>query len=387
MKILLTLLFCFCLNGQLIAQSMSLNDFNQRFEEELAKITQTRKSQTGELKIKYLGALLRLENQAKNQGNLDLVQAARAEITLVETGGKIGGDSEAVPEQLMELRIVMKNLYREYEKAEAEQVVALADKLKAYALNVSVEYTRQNEIEKAVAWQNWSNEVANDDLVGSAYAIVNKPHRNTRNGDNPKQDFHENVRGTPAKIIEEKMQDFEASPRVYRKGKEPEGNEKRIRSSTPSMQGAGNTQLTGTLMLIEEKSISKSGYSGNYKEKSLTYVPRLSISPIVGKSLDPCLVVFDLYKRGSGSKRGIIRTDKIVIPSLSASDQIVIDAGKYEYETEEYDSSFSTYEYKYSTEDEFYGFIVTLFNTNGELIFQRASERILNDYARETPPE
>ena len=91
MKILLTLLFCFCLNGQLIAQSMSLNDFNQRFEEELAKITQTRKSQTGELKIKYLGALLRLENQAKNQGNLDLVQAARAEITLVETGGKIGG--------------------------------------------------------------------------------------------------------------------------------------------------------------------------------------------------------------------------------------------------------------------------------------------------------
>ena len=155
--------------------------------------------------------------------------------------------------------------------------------------------------------------------------------------------------------------EFSLSPKAYVSGSEPKGNQKRITSNTPSMKGAGNTQLTGTIILIEEKDITKSGYYGNRNEKSLTYVPRLSISPIIGQSLDRGLVVFDLYKRGTGSKRSIIQTD-------------------------EYDSSWSSYDYKRSSADEFYGFIASIFNKDDELIFQRASERMLNEYARATPP-
>lgn len=385
MKIYLSLLFCLCISTQLFSQGMSLEEFNQRYKQELGKITQSREAQTQALKIKYMGALLRLENQAKTQGNLDLLQATRAEITRIEQEENIADETDMPPE-LQDLHQVVVNLNREHIKTESEAVVKLVDNLKSYADSRSVDATRQNDIPQAVAWQKWASDVGNDALVSRAYETVNRPQKDAGSGDNPQNNVHESVQGTPTQIIEEKANEFVGSPRVYRKGKEPEGNEKRIRGSTPSMQGAGNTLLTGTLTLIEEKDINKSGFSGNYKEKSLTYVPRLTISPLIGKTLDPCLVVFDLFKRGSGSKRAIIRTDKIITPFLKTSDQIVIDAGKYEYETEEYNSSISSYDYKYSTEDEFYGFIVTIFNQKGELIFQRASERILNDYARETPP-
>ncbi|WFB36522.1 hypothetical protein P3T73_01950 [Kiritimatiellota bacterium B12222] len=376
----------FCLSAS--AQTMSLQEFNTRYEQELGKITRVRIQQKEQLNIKYLGALLRMETQAKNEGNLDLLQATRSEIARVESGQAIEEPTEPVPQALQDMRTVMRKLDREYQQTESKKIVALVDNLKTYASTVSSEYTRQNQIDKAVAWQKWEKNVEEDPLIQQAYASqVRQPAAPSPNHRDHPQPTHSATRGRTATIHEEQVIEFSESPAVYRWSKEPKGKEKRIRSTTPSMQGAGISKLTGTLILIEEKDINKSGWSGNYKEKSLLYVPRLSISPLVGKSLDPCLVVFDLYKRGSGSKRSIIRTDSILIPSLKASDRVVVDAGVYEYETEEYDSSWSSYDYKHSTEDEFYGFIVTIFNQQGELIFQRASERILNEYARTIPPK
>ncbi|MDF3131156.1 hypothetical protein P0Y35_18245 [Kiritimatiellaeota bacterium B1221] len=387
MKNYLIYLLLFTLGTGLCAQPMSLEDFNQRFEKELDKISQTRQQQRQTLNVKYLGALLRMETQAKNKGDLDLVQAVRSEIKRIEKNEPLGEIEQTLPPKLKEMQQVMENLQNQYKQEDADAVVNLVDSLKEYSSARSIEATRQNDIPKALAWREWEESLDDNAHVKEAYSIKNRSINQESGAKDSKQDFHEALQGRPATIIQEATTEYAEVPKVYAYGSEPKGKEKRIRSTTPSMQGAGHTQLTGTLMLIEEKDINKSGYSGNYKEKSLVYVPRLSISPIIGKNLDRCLVVFDLYKRGTGSKRSIIRTDKILIPALSASDRVVVDAGKYEYETEEYDSSWSTYDYKYSSEDEFYGFIVTLFNKEGELIFQRASERILNDYARESPPK
>ncbi len=387
MKKSLLYILLFFLSTSLCAQTMSLEDFNQRFEEELGKINQTRNQQKQALNVKYLGALLRMETQAKNKGDLDLVQAVRSEIKRVENDEPLGENEQALPPKLKDMQRVMENLQNQYKKEDADAVVKLVDSLKEYSSSRSIEATRQNDIPQAVAWREWEESLEENAHVQKAYRISKRPLRNSEGEGNNKEEYHAALQGRPSRIIKEATTEYSDEPKIYLSGSEPKGKEKRIRSSTPSMQGAGHTQLTGTLILIEEKDINKSGYSGNYKEKSLVYVPRLSMSPIVGQNLDRCLVVFDLYKRGTGSKRSIIRTDEILIPALSASDRVVVDAGKYEYETEEYDSSWSSYDYKYASGDEFYGFIVTLFNKDGELIYQRASERILNDYARESPPK
>lgn len=386
MKIYSIFLFLYCFSSPLFAQAMSIDAFNQRFEQELSKIIEVQETQTRELNIKYMGALLRLENQAKSQGNLELVQAARAEITRVENNQELEVFGNPVPTELKDMQQVMQNMILQYRKQQSDAVVKLVESLKPYADSRSVEATRQNDIAQAVAWRDWEKNLSENDVIQRAYARMEKGQTSGNNQERNTADHHAAVQGKVAEIKETKANDFSSSPSIFRKGMEPDGREKRISTSTPSMQGAGNTQLTGTLVLIEEKDINKSGFYGTLKKKSLTYVPRLSISPIIGNSLERSLVVFDLYKRGSGSKRSIIRTEKIIMPALVASDQVVIDAGRYDYETEEYDSNWSSYGYKKSTEDEFYGFIVTIFNSQGELIYQRASERVLNDYARETPP-
>lgn len=386
MKNIILTLILFSIAASVTAQQMSLEDFNLRFNQELDKITAQRDKQISDLKLKYLGALLRLETQAKSRGNLELVEATRAEIARIERGEPQSPFTDQISPELKEMQQVMQDLGNKYRSEAAQSIVKLVDSLKEYATGRSVESTRQNDIPQAVAWRDWCDNLSENDTVSAAYAMTGSAEADGEIPNENQGDSHEVLKGQPAKIIKTLTVEFSDRPKVYTAGSEPKGNEKRIRSSTPSMQGSGHTQLTGTLILIEEKDINKSGYSGNYKEKSLTYVPRLSISPLMGKNLDRCLVVFDLYKRGTGSKRSIIRTDEILIPALNASDRVVVDAGKYEYETEEYDSSWSTYDYKNTTADEFYGFIVTIFNKDGELIFQRTTERILNDYARETPP-
>ena len=101
---------------------------------------------------------------------------------------------------------------------------------------------------------------------------------------------------------------------------------------------------------------------------------------------DKSLVVFDLYKRGSGSKRQIIRTDKIIVPPLDGGKWVFVDSGKYQYETEKYRSIYGS-SYDDATAEEFYGYVVSIFDEQGKLYYQRATNRVLNDYARTSPPE
>jgi hypothetical protein len=368
-------------------QGMSLEDFNNRFEEELAKIVSKHETEDKSLEIKYLSALLRLESTSRTQGNLELVQATRKEVSRIEQGQDLKNDGSPVPPELEQMRQLITKLKLTHKQEAAASTVTLTDNLKSYATNRSIEATRQGMISEAVSWKEWGENLDENEQVSSAYSFLRKrPDQSTISQKNQVADVHEALEGRPVDIQVDKAKRFSDRPKVYVQGSEPKGNEKRIQSSTPSMQGAGNTLLTGNVILIEEKDINKSGYYGTLKEKSLTYIPRLSISPIIGKSLDRSLVVFDLYKRGTGSKRSVIRTDTVLLPPLTSDEVIVIDAGIYAYETEEYDSRWSSFDYKTSTDDEFYGYIVTIFDRNGEMIYQRATERGLKDYARETPP-
>lgn len=390
MKILFLFISICLLPGFVSGQNMSLEDFDSRFHEELKKVSDKKSAQIQEVKIKYLAALLRLEVNARAAGNLDLVKAARTEISRVEQDQGLKDFMETGPDELQEMQRVVENLYQQYALEEAAMVIRLTESLKQYAAARSVESTRQNKIQDAQNWRDWEHSLQENQQVIDAYAFQKEhsgPEQNI-SGENT-QPFHAALEGTPAKIQIEKAKSFSETPMVYQDKSEPIGKEKRIQNAvTPNAKGSGHTKITAQVLLIDddETLTNNRSYFSQYKEKAHLYVPRIKLSPLVGKSLDRCLVVFDLYKRGTGSKRSVITTDKILIPPLSAREKVVVDAGSYSYETQEYDPRYSSYGYKNSTADEFYGYIVTIFDRDGEMIYQRATERALKEYARETPP-
>ncbi|MGA0332503.1 MAG: hypothetical protein ACO3N7_00840 [Kiritimatiellia bacterium] len=321
-----------------------------------------------------------------------MLQEFRGEITRVENQETLPRFRALGPPQLEEMRKTMFTLKQAVQKEESESVVGLVNNLKAYAQSRSSEFTRQGDIETAVAWRDWEQSLQENAVIASAYEFSGGGGDSVNRGRDREQaqpDVHDALSGSTARIITDPQDTFSGSPRVYWSGAEPKGKEKRIqRASTPNAKGAGHTKLTAQILLIEEEDTLRKSSSilSSYKEKELTFVPRIKMSPLVGQSLDRTLVVFDLYKRGLGSKRGVIRTDQILLPPLASSDTVVVDAGTYKYETEEYDSRYSSYDYESASADEFYGYIVTIFNKDGEMIYQRATERVLDDYARETPP-
>jgi len=369
---------------------MTLENFNIRFEEELGKISSIQETKDKKLDLKYLSALLRLETTSRTEGDLELVQATRKEISRIEQGQVLINDGSPVPPELKEMQRVITNLHINNRQQAATATVNLVDNLKSYAATRSIEATRQDNISVAVAWKEWEDGLNENEQVGAAYSSMGgEIDRAVASEEKSTGEFHEALRGTPANIQFDKAKEFSETPKIYVQGSEPIGKEKRMqRATTPNAKGSGHTIIRGELILIDEDdTISNSRYYGSqWKEETHLYVPRLKFSPLIGKTIDRTLVVFDLYKRGTGSKRSIIRTDTLLLPPLTSDDKVVIDAGIYAYETQEYDSRWSSYDYKNSTADEFYGYIVTLFDRDGELIYQRTTERALKDHARETPP-
>jgi hypothetical protein len=157
--------------------------------------------------------------------------------------------------------------------------------------------------------------------------------------------------------------------------------------STPSAQGSGLTLISAQLRLVDEENTVNKNFTGwsSHRQKTHLFVGRLQMTPLPGRSIGRSLVTFDLYKKGSGSRREIIRTDSILIPPVAAGQQVVVDSGVYAYETEKYRYT-GGYRYESATADEFNGYIVSVFDERGKLILQRSSDRQLDDYARTEPP-
>ena len=74
-------------------------------------------------------------------------------------------------------------------------------------------------------------------------------------------------------------------------------------------------------------------------------------------------------------------------PAMPSGARWVADSGTYSYETTSLDYTIPGYDRDTATADEFYGFIVSIFDQDGQLLLQRATERMLNEYARTSVPD
>jgi len=368
---------------------MSLGEVQGRLSEELENISTETLDQHKELKRVYLSALLRRESAARREGDLDTLQAIREEVVRIEHLERLTAPPSTTSETLRKLSSIVSEKINEIDQEAADKVSTLVTSLEAYSETQATEHTRRGNLNEAIAWRDWGRELKEQPDIAEILSVTVLPET-AFTSDHASADQDSNLYTLrEQKRITTQANEFSDSPALYEAGAEPKGDEKRISAHTPSAQGAGHTLMQATISLInEDDTISNhGGYSYEYTHKSHLYIARITFTPLPGKSLEPSLVVFDLFKRGSGSKRAVIRTDGMLIPAMASGDRWVADSGPYTYETTKYDSRFSHYDRESATADEFYGFIISIFNSQGELLLQRASERALGDYARSEVPD
>ncbi|MCH8512678.1 MAG: hypothetical protein LAT83_13655 [Kiritimatiellae bacterium] len=390
MKILnLTLIF-FLLSPLGSAQELTLEALESRFDEETTKVEERFRENVQGLERNYTAALLRFENSARTIPDLDGVLAAQEEIKRVERGQGLRPSALSSHEEISRMQTMVRNHMDRFELARAEELMRLVTFVRNFSDNTSNELTQRGDIQTAVAWRDWGEKVSKRPDVLAAKALMEKNAARTEREvpAAPPREIHPALRGDPFKVINEPVDDFVDNPRAYVFGNEPKGGEKRVTASTPSAAGSGHTLMQGRLRLVDEEDMLSRYTSrwSSYRERSHLYVPRLQLNPLPGQTIPKSLVVFDLFKRGSGSRREIIRTDSVIIPPVQAGTQLVVDSGVYAYNSAQYRSSISGYRSDRATADQFYGFIVSVFDESGNLIFQRASDRALDSHARSDPP-
>ncbi len=386
--------FWVCL-ASVVSQDMALSDLEDRFRQELSKLDDQHKDKERALRGNYLAALLRFERQARQASDLDGVMEARKEIERVE-GGATAPKADALSKhpEVSRMQNMALGQIREFNRARAEGVVQLSNALAQFLENGSGTLTQQGKIEEALQWRARAKTVFEIDAYTDAMRVLDKQQAIAAKAEAASpaptaKNVHRALQGKPTEIIGKPTTEVSSRPMAYWAGNEPSANEKRVTESTPGAAGMGHTFLSGRLKLIDE-TVTKNRYNtgwSSFREKAHLYVGRVQFAPLPNRNLGKTLVVYDLFKRGSGSKRETIRTDKILLPPVESGQQVVVDSGAYEYDTSKYRSSYSAYRYESATGDEFYGFVVSFFDEEGKLFYQRATEKALSDYARSIPPD
>jgi len=391
MKNLVIALLLSALGMPLWGQPLTLKDFETRFEQELGKIVAARKEKQAELRRQYIGALLRIESSAKRQGDLNGVEAARSEIKRVELEAALAPEELSFNPEIARMQNVVKESLKEHRIEQNQKVQQLVQTVRGYVESASSNLVQQDKIEEAIAWRNWGEKLEDRPQVAAALTMLQEKRKRLEELENrppDEEEFHPALRGEPDQFVRDKTKSFPDRPQVYFASNEPQGKEKRLGSAKiPSAAGAGNTILSGRIKLIEEEettSSSRTSWSST-RERSHLYVARVEFSPLPGKDLGRMLVIFDLYKRGGGTRREVIRTESLMLPGVASGERVVVDSSPYRYESYKYRSSYG-YRAESATADEFYGYIVSFFDEKGELFYQRATESVLEDYARTSPP-
>jgi len=369
--------------------AMELEQADERFAQELATIQGSTREKLTALRNSYLSALLRFETRVRTGGDLDGVQAARQEIQRVENGESLLPPEPATHPDLLQMQEVIEQQLSRFRLEESTAIRELVQNVQRYASGQASSLTQQGEIPKALSWRNWGQELEEREPVERALTFLTELEGAAPDPDEQlAAERHPALEGEPVEIVTRRSEEFSERPAAYRLGSQPDGDEKRLRPGTPSMQGSGHTRVSVQVRLVDEVdtlATERTGWS-TARSKAHTYVARLQISPLVGKPLGRTLAVFDLFKRGSGSQRELLRSDRILLPPQEPGVQRVVDSGMYRYETFKYRDDWG-YRLEQATADEFYGYVVTVFDEKGNMILQRSSDRALDEYAREAPPE
>ncbi len=138
--------------------------------------------------------------------------------------------------------------------------------------------------------------------------------------------------------------------------------------------------------ITEEKTTSRSRDS-EYSTRNIkkAYIPRLVFMAGPSHNFKDATILFEYFTR-QGNTRSIVKSDRARIPMLQSMKYMVADAEGYanvitkSEGVEEYAGSLS----RTSEKPEYYGFIASIYDRQGTLIFQRCTNKSLAEFGKST---
>lgn len=142
--------------------------------------------------------------------------------------------------------------------------------------------------------------------------------------------------------------------------------------------------------VVRQKSSNKY-YTHRSESGKVMYVPRITLAAQGSGGLKDSTMVIEYMSRDKNTKKAIARdrTEHVKFPKMPSGKRIVVDGGGVGLDTQS--TKYSGYIYatgKHEYGREIFGFIISVFDGNGSMIYQRCTQRSLKNYVRDgIPPE
>lgn len=379
------------------ARGATLEQMDAYYDDQIRKLELAYREQMKNLERGYVRALDRGVASAQEKSNLNAVLALQQEISRLEQGGKLRTDlPEGAPAALKTMQSKIAEAQGNYQRVRSQEIEKLTLRYISNLDSRSAAATRNGNIDQALRYRDRANQLREHPKYLAALDVLAKSQNlvsaggssgNSTTAAEVPSEWELLNRKAPA-LVSIPATRLPAKTTAYVKGCEMDINTKRVRSSTPSAAGSGMTRVSCNVALVDDKD-TRNSWRTSYSSSRTNYhtvVPRLTMTPLPNKPLGKSLVVFDYYSRGKGSLRNRIATHSVLVPPLEAGESIVVDSQPHRYSVYKYRSAYSG-TYKSTTGDEFYGFVVSVFGTDGDLILQRSSNNALHDIARTQPPQ
>lgn len=357
-----------------------VQDAKDRYGYLLNELIIKRHALTADLNKNYLNFIQRMEDQYQRSGNLDAVMGYRAERERFKKSGNIR--REDINTSIPDLAKAQAH-YRSIQSAPVfmaveKEIVDLTERYLSAIERVERQLVMSNKLEEAQTVRAEQQRVKEMPEYRMAQQLLATTE-------------------APALAASPTTQAWPTG--VYRLGEEPpmEASEVMLRytgmksrAMAPRVQG----KLFVTMKSEETRdSKSQSSWSSSIEKSGFySYFPRLVLRPSAHESLDGATVVFEYFIRplGDRTRPARSRTEHIPLPPMNKGENVVVDGAGvrlYQYKSEDY-SRYGGYRSENQTGAQLYGFIASVYDASGEMIFQRTDKSQLIPEALESisPP-
>jgi hypothetical protein len=173
---------------------------------------------------------------------------------------------------------------------------------------------------------------------------------------------------------------------IYPKGSEPKRTAKKEPAyHTGNDSIAAGSKIIATVQKITEEKTTSRSRGSEYRTRNIkkAYIPRLVFMAGPSHNFKDATILFEYFTR-QGNTRRIVKSDRARIPMLQSMKYMVADAEGYANVitktagVEEYAGSPS----RSSEKPEYYGFIASIYDREGTMIFQRCTNRSLAEFGK-----
>lgn len=142
--------------GLLYAEIPDLERFQEMFAGQMRELETLQTARVERLRSSYLAALLRLEQQSRQSGDLDGLLLIRNEIQRAEESGDLRSDISSHA-SLAELQRTLERNVQQEQTSHADRVQHLVERARSFSRQAMAEVLRAGDVDAAIAWRDWGD--------------------------------------------------------------------------------------------------------------------------------------------------------------------------------------------------------------------------------------